>query len=144
MACPTGFEEWTFDLTVDGASQALRLNFCMKFEGIRVSGEVFDPLPTPVKLSDLMGLRVPIVGGVNDTLSLEFKWDKVRVFMSGFTFVQGKDKFAGNFVLTGLTDALNAPDATQVDARGAETSTETSAEALFQLPPDPGDTGVGN
>jgi hypothetical protein len=140
MECPEGFEEWTFDLTVDGASAPLRLTFCMKFEGVRVSGKVFDPLPTPVELSDLMGLRVPTPTSGNDVLSLEFMWDKVRIFMAGFTFIQGKDKFEGNFVVTGLSDALSAPDAASAEAQG----TKTSSNTLAQIPPEPGDTGTGN
>jgi hypothetical protein len=164
MACPAGFEEWTFDLTVDGASAPLRLTFCMKFTGFLVSGEVFDPTPTPVKLSDLMGLRVPTPTSGNDVLSLEFTWDKVRIFMAGFTFIQSKDKFEGKFVVTDLSHALSAPAAASAKAQtrpraqaraqyvlSAPTAASAkaqgagaSANTLAQIPPDPGDTGTGN
>lgn len=145
MACQTGFQEWTFDLTVDGAPAPLRLTFCMKFDGFLVSGKVFDPTFNPAKeLSYLTGLRVPTPTSDNDVLSLEFMWDQVRIFMAGFTFIQSKDRFEGRFMATALTDALNAPNATSVEAQGAETSAETSADTLAQVPPDPGDTGTGN
>lgn len=141
MSCPAGHQEWTFQLRVDGGATPLELVFCMRFMGTDVSGTVINPLPTPVEISSLTGRRAPGGGASGrEIISLEFVWDKVAIFMGGFIFAAGTERFVGRFRVFDHIRDLKAAQATAAEGEDAETRDIT----LLQIPPESGETGTGN
>ncbi len=144
MACPSGFDQWTFTLTVEGTSRQVFLVFCMRFDGEAVSGKVFDPqAPAPGELSDLTGTHVAIGASGLFFLNVEFAWNDVKINLAGLTFPRGKEHFQGGFVVSDRTDLFRATEEKLYGAEGDRTSTAVLPQDA-QVPPESGETGTGN
>ena len=101
---------------------------------IKLTNGVIDPAQSTVflsemRLSALSGTCQPVADPDGTAMTLFFTWDRIDVFMTGFTYIKGFKRFRGSWFAKTHTGAL-------------ENEFDETLRAIV-LAPGSGDTGSG-